>query len=100
MVATPEVTILHGEHANRDGRRIGVRSDKVAHSSFRSVLWLISVLPEQQQTQHDAPDRCDDGEVTGKLGRGTIVISGINAWYGQESHVGDQQHSSLSKRST
>ena len=53
------------------------------------------VLSKQQQTGHNAPERCDDGEVTGKLGWGGLIVSGVDTWYGQECHIGIQQHSGL-----
>ena len=62
----------------------------MAHDFFRSVLRFGPVLPKQQQAGHDAPYRCDDGEVAGKLGRSPLVVSRVNAWYGQKCHVGVQ----------
>ena len=67
----------------------------MAHDFVCSILRFGPVLPKQQQAGHGTPDGHDDGEVTGKLGRGADMGSGINAWYGQECHVGIQQHSTL-----
>ena len=64
--------------------------DGMAHDIYRTVLLICLVLSEQQQTGHDAPKRCDDGEITGKLSRGASMISVINAGYSQECHVGVQ----------
>jgi hypothetical protein len=73
----------------------GVRPDMMPYNFFRSILRFGPVLSKQQQTGHGAPDGCDDGEETGKLSRGPEVVSGINTWYGQECHVGVEQHSAL-----
>ena len=66
------------------------------HNIIRRVMRFSPVLPLQQQTCHYAPDRCDDGEVAGKLGRGPNVISKIDTWYSQEYHIGVQQNNTLS----
>ena len=73
-------------------------SDMVAYNIVLRVTRLFPIFLNQQQAYHNAPDRRDDGEITGKLGGGTSAGPGINGWYGQERHVGCQQHSSLSKR--
>lgn len=68
---------------------IGVREiGWVAHDFCCRILRFGPVLPKQQKACHDAPDRCDDGEITGELGRGSNMFSRINTWYGQECHVG------------
>jgi len=68
----------------------GEASDETAHDFFRSVLRFGPVLPKQQQAGYGAPYRCYNREITGKLGWGANVGSGINARYGQECHVGVQ----------
>ena len=78
--------------------RIVVR-DRIntAHNFIHNILRFTPVVPKQQKSCHDAPNRCDYGEVTGKLGRSAGMVSGINARYRQERHVGVQQHSALSR---
>jgi len=67
----------------------------VAHDFFRRVPRYGSVVSKQQQTGDEAPERRGDGEVTNDLRQGASAVSGTNTWYGQECHVGGQQHSAL-----
>ena len=64
--------------------------DNMAYNFVRRVLRFRPVLPKQQKTYRNASDRCHNGEVTSKLGRSTSAVSRINAWDGQECHVGVQ----------
>jgi hypothetical protein len=78
-----------------EGQGWGVRY--VPYDFYRSVLRCGPVLPRQQQSGHDAPEGCDDGEIAGKLSRGAKTASGINTWYSQERHVGSKKHGALEK---
>ena len=82
----------NAENLVSEGKDVG--SDRMTHGFFRGELF-VPVLSEQQQTGSHTPERSDDGEVTGKLCQGASMVSTINAWYGQESHIGGQQHSGL-----
>lgn len=54
----------------------------MAHDFLRRILRFGPVSSKQQQAGYDAPERCENGEVTSKLDRGTSTVSGINTWYG------------------
>ena len=75
---------------------IGVGSDKMTHNFFH-VLGPDLVVPNQYQTSHKTPERCDDGGVANNLSQSASIVPGTNTWYSQECHVGSQQHSTLSK---
>ena len=72
----------------------------MAHNPFRSIIHTGLVVPNQYQTDHEAPKRRDDGDVTDDLSQGASIVSGANTRYGQECHVSSQQHSALSKSDT
>jgi len=67
----------------------------MTHNFCCNMLWFCPILSKQQQTSYNTPQRCNDGEVTGKLGRGANIVSKINTWYSQECHIGIQQYSGL-----
>jgi len=71
--------------AVREG--IGEGSDKMAHNFFHNVLRPDLVVPNQYQTGHKTPERCDNGDVANGLSQGASIIPGTNTWYSQECHV-------------
>ena len=85
MVTIAEIIILL-----RGRRRLqSVKSQKKKEKRKKKVLAynfflrvLRPVFPKQQQASNDAPERCENGEVTDKLDRGASTVSGIDTWYG------------------
>jgi len=62
----------------------------MAHNFIHSVLRPGVVVPDQYQTGHKTPERCDDGDVANNLSQSTSTVPGTDTWYGQECHVGSQ----------
>ena len=67
----------------------------MAHNSFYSVVRHDLVVPNQYQTSHKTPERCDDGDVTKNLSQSASIVPRTNTWHSQECHIGSQQHSAL-----